>query len=284
MDTPRLLDFPAAHSFLEQALECANKIGSLHLRRVVIAHLVDTYNQQHQLDRAASILDETLSENSEPNTMLRRVHWLARAELALAQGNSTQALQLIDTLISTTLNLNAETVVPRLWHVRGDCLISLRRLDEAETTLAAARIAAVIRGARPLRWRIDSSLAKTYKIQRHRDEAEAALGSARTMIEELAVDIPDSDVRMNFIQRAQASLPPLSGTSGLRVAKQAFSGLTAREVAALIAEGRSNSEIANQLVVGERTVESHVAHILSKLGFSSRVQIAGWVGGKKSTE
>ena len=59
---------------------------------------------------------------------------------------------------------------------------------------------------------------------------------------------------------------------------QAFGGLTEREreVAALIARGKSNRAIADELVVGERTVGTHVENILSKLGFSSRAQIAAW--------
>jgi predicted ATPase/DNA-binding CsgD family transcriptional regulator len=47
-----------------------------------------------------------------------------------------------------------------------------------------------------------------------------------------------------------------------------------REVAALIAEGLTNKEIAARLVVSKRTVDAHVEHILSKLGVSSRVQVA----------
>jgi DNA-binding NarL/FixJ family response regulator len=49
------------------------------------------------------------------------------------------------------------------------------------------------------------------------------------------------------------------------------------EVAALVAEGKTNREIAETLVLGERTVETHVANILGKLGFSNRSQIARWV-------
>jgi predicted ATPase/DNA-binding CsgD family transcriptional regulator len=52
--------------------------------------------------------------------------------------------------------------------------------------------------------------------------------------------------------------------------------LTARErqVAALVAQGMTNREIASRLVVSKRTVDAHVEHILAKLGFSSRVQVA----------
>ncbi|MFD1938163.1 MULTISPECIES: ATP-binding protein [Nonomuraea] len=57
------------------------------------------------------------------------------------------------------------------------------------------------------------------------------------------------------------------------------SPLTRREmeIARLVAEGMSNKAIAAALVIAQRTAEGHVEHILGKLGFSSRVQIAAWV-------
>jgi len=55
--------------------------------------------------------------------------------------------------------------------------------------------------------------------------------------------------------------------------------LTAREleIAELIAEGLSNREIATRLTISVRTAETHAQHILIKLGFRSRAQIASWV-------
>ncbi|QIZ40008.1 LuxR family transcriptional regulator [Saccharopolyspora sp. ASAGF58] len=47
-----------------------------------------------------------------------------------------------------------------------------------------------------------------------------------------------------------------------------------REVAALVTAGKSNSQIAASLVISQRTAEAHVEHILTKLGFTSRCQIA----------
>jgi non-specific serine/threonine protein kinase len=49
-----------------------------------------------------------------------------------------------------------------------------------------------------------------------------------------------------------------------------------REVAALVAQGKSNGEIAAELVVSKRTAEKHIANILSKLRFSNRGQIMLW--------
>jgi len=48
------------------------------------------------------------------------------------------------------------------------------------------------------------------------------------------------------------------------------------EVAQLVACGLSNREIASALHLSERTAESHVKHIMDKLGFKSRSQIAAW--------
>jgi DNA-binding NarL/FixJ family response regulator len=57
--------------------------------------------------------------------------------------------------------------------------------------------------------------------------------------------------------------------------------LTQREwqVARLVARGHSNRQIAHELVVSERTVDTHVSHVLRKLDLSSRAQIAAWVVG-----
>jgi DNA-binding CsgD family transcriptional regulator len=49
------------------------------------------------------------------------------------------------------------------------------------------------------------------------------------------------------------------------------------EVARLVTEGLSNREIGKTLAISERTVDAHVQHILNKLGFNSRTQVAAWV-------
>jgi DNA-binding NarL/FixJ family response regulator len=62
--------------------------------------------------------------------------------------------------------------------------------------------------------------------------------------------------------------------------------LTRREsqVAALIAQGRTNRQIAESLVIAQRTAEGHVERILVKLGFTNRSQVAAWFSTRKAAE
>ena len=62
-------------------------------------------------------------------------------------------------------------------------------------------------------------------------------------------------------------------------AREITSPLTTREreVAERVAQGLTNKTIASDLVISPRTAQGHVQHILTKLGFSRRAQIAVWV-------
>jgi DNA-binding CsgD family transcriptional regulator len=81
---------------------------------------------------------------------------------------------------------------------------------------------------------------------------------------------------------AQLGMPPILDKASALVARlpaEPTSRLTPREreVAALVAEGRTNREIATLLFISERTAQNHVQHILDKLHLPNRTQIAVWV-------
>ena len=86
------------------------------------------------------------------------------------------------------------------------------------------------------------------------------------------------------IRTAHAGQSPLSPAVAARVVEELASGggagradeLTPREleVLCLIARGRSNKRIALELGVAEKTVKTHVSHVLAKLGLSDRTQAA----------
>jgi predicted ATPase/class 3 adenylate cyclase/DNA-binding CsgD family transcriptional regulator len=132
-------------------------------------------------------------------------------------------------------------------------------------------------------------------FQRVAEEAERALSSpeARTYLTRL---IPDRDnLRTALEWSLEYGEPEQSArlatvlwevleqalgrpSIGRPTAESAADPLTAREreVAALIARGYSNRAIAEELVIGLRTAETHVEHILGKLGFMARAQIGAW--------
>ena len=79
-----------------------------------------------------------------------------------------------------------------------------------------------------------------------------------------------------------AGSPPLTVVGGYQVASAPPSSLTQRElqIAELVASGRSNKAIADELSISHTTAARHVANIMAKLGFNSRTQIAAWIANR----
>ena len=80
----------------------------------------------------------------------------------------------------------------------------------------------------------------------------------------------------------QDEIPALTVVGSYQVASAPPSSLTHREhqIAALVASGRSNKAIADELSISPTTAARHVANIMAKLGFNSRTQIAAWIAEK----
>lgn len=267
--------FEAAEPLLSAGLELAREIGSHNFARLALASLACVKIGQRRLEEAQTLLNEALVADAAPETAGLRFCWMVRAELALARQDGQTALAIVDQLIDTA----EPGVAPRVWHARGNALTGLGRVAEAVDVLEEARATARAHSARGRLWRVELTLARVLRSLGRREEAERVLGSARATLEELATAIEDEQLRKGF-QRATSRLLPSGPTmSPARAAKQRFGGLTTREreVARLVASGLSNRAIADQLIVGERTVESYVGNILSKLGFNARTQIAAWV-------
>ena len=145
-----------------------------------------------------------------------------------------------------------------------------------------ARRGALLQQYLPLLWQIERSLGRAYQRQRCLEEAQQAFASARQGIALLSENIEDPTLREYFEQTAYAMLPKEKPISLRRATAYEYDGLSEREreVAALIGQGKSNAEISELLVVSKRTVETYVSRVLSKLGLTSRSQIALWTRDK----
>jgi DNA-binding CsgD family transcriptional regulator/Flp pilus assembly protein TadD len=273
-----LLALSEARKHLEQALALAQEIGSWFWTRNASALLASVCIGLNDLAQAEALLTATPAPDTPPKTQAHRLIWYVRAQLALAQRKPDRALTVTEQLLASAANVSNGQSIPHLSHLRGKALTLLNRLVEAETALQDAHTAALTRGLRPLLWRITIDLGNLYQALRRDEEAEQAFAFALKLIEGLAAPIPDTALRAHFLHQATALLPHQKPLSPRRASKRAFGGLTEREreVAALIAQGKSNREVAVKLVVNSRTIEKHIENILSKLGFTSRTQIALW--------
>jgi len=106
--------------------------------------------------------------------------------------------------------------------------------------------------------------------------ARAALGSER--FERLLKE----GRRLDRAAAVALGLGRMDKVLGMKPAEEDKPPLSRREleVARLVAQGLTDREIAAELVISQRTAESHVQHILSKLGFRSRSQIAAWTAAR----
>jgi DNA-binding NarL/FixJ family response regulator len=105
-----------------------------------------------------------------------------------------------------------------------------------------------------------------------RDEADGEVQLAQSLVDGMAAPITDESARTSFVERAYKQIPHRGVASERRSEKRAAGGLTGREreVAGFVGDGLSNRAIADRLVVSERTVETYVSSILTKLGFTAR--------------
>jgi DNA-binding CsgD family transcriptional regulator len=273
-----LLALPLAREHAERALATAQAIDSRFLVCSASSFLAVICIAQGDLARAEAILDAALDQDAPLETLAQRLIWRARAELALARKEWAAALRIVDQLTASAANLTPGYVIARLWYLRAQALIGLGQAGEAEVALKAAQIAASEHGALPLLWRIQAALGTLYRTHGRREPMEQVVAEAHVLVDTLAAQIPDPQLRRTFVAGAEAQLPHLRPPSSLQAARHAHDGLTARErqVAALIAQGLSNRALADTLVVSERTIAKHVENILSKLHFTSRAQIAAW--------
>jgi DNA-binding CsgD family transcriptional regulator len=273
-----LLALSEAQQHLEQALALAQEIGSRYWTRIVSGFLALVSLAQHDVTRAESLLNAALGPDDPAQTVGQRLVWYARAELALARNDPPLALHITDQLLASAVGLSSESSIPRLSKLRGEALTKLKQAAEAETILQQARVTALKHGLRPLLWRIYLTQGKLAHSQRRYEEAERRFAEALEMLEDLANSLPDETLQQHFLRHAHALFPHTRQPSPHRLTKKTFEGLTEREraVAALIARGKSNREIADSLVVAPRTIETHISSILSKLDFTSRTQIAIW--------
>ena len=194
----------------------------------------------------------------EPTTLWWRADFV---EVLLESGRVDEAIDVLDAWEAAARRLGRERVIADATRCRGLLAAARGEIKLACSTLEDAarqheQVGDPFGQARAL-----LALGVTRRRSRQRSAAREAIEAALLQLEALG--------EVFWTARARAELGRIGG-------RTREDGLTAaeRRVAALVAEGRTNREVAAALVLGERTVETHLTHIYAKLGVRSRTELA----------
>ena len=182
-------------------------------------------------------------------------------ELLLELDRIADAVRVLDVWDADASRLGRDWVLAQVARCRGLVAAAGGDVEEALALLelALARHEAV--GDPFGRGRALLALGTVRRRHRQKRPAREALEAALEAFETIGA--------AGWAAKARAELDRIGGRSRRE-------GLTAaeRRVAALVAEGRTNREVAAALFLGERTVASHLTHIYAKLGVRSRTELA----------
>ncbi|HEX4836171.1 MAG TPA: tetratricopeptide repeat protein [bacterium] len=304
-------DHARARALLAESLDLfetlndtSGRAASLHFLGLVARDHGD-YSRAETLNRKSLSLSRQMGDQPRIAFSLHSLGLVARdrGELAQAQALFEESLALfrdLEDLWGITTALVSLGMVARL---RGECQRAASLLQESLT----------LRRDLGDRWGIAECLeclAAAAAEHKHAERAALLLGAAKALRDTIGAPSPPTDLadcdrtataarrrlgrkkfdaawetgrRMEMEKAIEYALAPAPPPAALAAPDGRSPGrlpgpLTRREqeVTALIAQGRTNREIARALVVTEGTAANHVQHILNKLGLNSRAQIAAW--------
>jgi DNA-binding CsgD family transcriptional regulator len=182
-------------------------------------------------------------------------------EALLELGRVDEAVRLVDAWEADALRLGGARVLAQVVRCRGLVAASLGKVDAAASLLEQA--AAAHGEARDPFGRARALLALGIVRRRARQKRSAreAIVQALEAFEQLGAAA--------WVEKARAEVGKISG-------RRSADGLTAaeRRVATLVAEGRTNQEVAAALFLAQRTVAGHLTRVYAKLGVRSRTELA----------
>jgi len=220
---------------------------------------------------------------------LAGIGWVAlsRQDLQLARSSLTECLQLCLAMgqrLAIARGLEALTILAaaqgdpaRAAKLQGAAVALREAIGELPSSPAMTRLQQLLDS---IRGQLDPAAATALvdegRAMSAHEAARFAIGPAGDLAADEVADEVADDIRI--------LLPAQPGQAGQSGGAGVPSVLTVREleIAALIARGMSNRSIADVLVISPATVARHVANIFTKLGFSSRAQVAAWVIERRS--
>jgi non-specific serine/threonine protein kinase len=243
------------HGVRDHAADCLNRLGDLARVAGDLSRAESLYNESLDLWR-------TLAGTPGIASSLHKL-----AQTARRRGDLTAAKRLLSESLALQNEIgNKQGIVECLAALAGLAL-NWAAPDRAAELLSAAETAVATLGAR-------LAPADAADFEQDLSSGHASVdgstwtaahqrGSAMTLVEALSLAQPPSDSEVATFRAGVLSRREM-------------------EVAELIAKGLSNREIARALVISDKTAANHVEHIMTKLYFRSRAQVAVWIVEQRS--
>ncbi|MBY6412304.1 protein kinase [Rhodococcus sp. BP-252] len=260
-------DIARASSFFEKSAPLFRRIGHRTLETATMHLLGLAYGLNGQTRKAIEWHEQVLALTAEQDEKMYRSRSLwAMAVDVWRQGESDRAVRLLEEALGATRllrnpRMTASSLAALAW-------ITLGQNDPTRTAVLLGAADGVARsfGSSPV---IHPNLMVFQDMctRGAREQLGKAFDAEYRRGTQLGMD---EAIAYALRERPSGATKP-DATASERLTKRE------REVAALVTEGLTNQAIADRLVISPRTAQGHVEHILAKLGFTSRAQVAAWV-------
>ncbi|RZL85233.1 MAG: tetratricopeptide repeat protein, partial [Rhodococcus sp. (in: high G+C Gram-positive bacteria)] len=261
-------DLVRARSQLEATLAEFSTRGDRTLEVAALYPLGTAYGLSGMTEQSIESHERVLAITEKYGEKMYRSHSLWALGIAMwRQGDVDRAIQLLEQSLELTRQVRSPRVVAAGLEALAWIAGEQRDHVRAATLMGAAEGLARSMGGAVI---IHSDLLVHHlncEQDARRELGVAAFEKAHRSGEQLGFN----DAIAYALHEQPPSTPRRDTGPSTRLTKRE------RQVADLIAEGLTNQAIADRLVISPRTAQGHVEHILAKLGFTSRTQVAAWV-------
>jgi predicted ATPase/class 3 adenylate cyclase/DNA-binding CsgD family transcriptional regulator len=267
-----LQDYPRARDLLQRSLAEAGRSGDPRAHVTVTYWLAMLELDQGNHDRARPLFEETASKAREIGDLVNLVQALSGlGRIAGEQNRPEAAASLLREGLGLAAAIGALGTVARVLASTAGLATEHGDARRAAKLLGFVDGVYGTYGLPPYPAENQWIRRLTARTQAHLDATtwSAARANGRDMTKRDAVALG-----LEALAAVTTATHPSSEAEGLPAS---LLSAREREVAGLVAQGLTNRQIAARLVIAERTVDTHVGNILSKLGLGSRTQVAAWL-------
>jgi predicted ATPase/DNA-binding CsgD family transcriptional regulator len=265
-------DLPAAQAEFQAALAVYERAGfSDPTALVTYSRLASVCLLTFELDRAVKLCEQCIGRCDELGEQWARgtalwtrgaAHWLS--------GDNAAAIEDVLACLRIKEHMDDLHTIAMSFDLLSVCLVATSDFERTAVLHGASERlwnllnAPVLMG--PAYAEIRKSAADTARNALGEERFDALVGHGYAMPLPVALAVAKSEA-----PAAPPAGPAAAGSEAKSLTRRE------REIAGLVADGLGNREIAEQLYLSKRTVDSHLEHIFAKLGFTSRTQLAAWV-------